>query len=724
MKKILLFSAVALAVLSSACGNDDERFYPQGEGRLVINPEIKSDINVVSRAVASDDELYSSLMLWISNSKGLVRRYNSRDEIPTNDWLVAGDYVAEAWAGDSVSASFDKRWFKGREPFSIKVGESTQLTIPCRIANVLVEVVYDGELFNSLTDAKFTIGHSRGELVYEGENPGVGYFMMPSTDKDIAWSFEAEGPNGPIKQEGVIEDAQPATKYILTVHAGSGDKPIGGTYFNIKIDTTRERVYQDFVIELPPVIDGYDFDANHQDVFMKGEVGRRSMYITASSEIVNATLVLKGLSDYLGMTTAESFDDVNFISTSQQHTAFLEEVASHGINAIFDPIPDSTESALKINFEEEFTNSLPAGEYEFTYIVEDANNRSSSLTRTLRITDASLALNEVNDYDVWAKEATISADVLQADYGNATFQYRQSGSASWINVAPSADMTAKLSGLTSGTEYQYRIISDKDNFESEVKTFTTEAALQLPNAGFEEWDTSSKAWLLCSDESSMFWDSGNHGSSTMNKNITQYDETIKHSGNYSVKMESQFVGISVIGKFAAGNAFIGQYLKTDGTDGVLGWGRPFASRPKAIKGYVKYSPVAVTDAGGGDLNKGDLDQGIIYIAMLDNTTVDAGSVDAGKPSKWPVVIKTRNDNNNKRVLFDKNSTNVIAYGEQIFTEATSGDGLIEFEIPLEYFKTDVKAANIMVTMSASKYGDYFTGGNGSTMWVDDLELVY
>ena len=60
----------------------------------------------------------------------------------------------------------------------------------------------------------------------------------------------------------------------------------------------------------------------------------------------------------------------------------------------------------------------------------------------------------------------------------------------------------------------------------------------------------------------------------------------------------------------------------------------------------------------------------------------------------------------------------------MFTEATAGDGMIEFEIPIEYFKSNIKAANIVVTMSASRYGDYFTGGDGSTMWVDDLELVY
>ncbi len=322
---------------------------------------------------------------------------------------------------------------------------------------------------------------------------------------------------------------------------------------------------------------------------------------------------------------------------------------------------------------------------------------------------------------------------MRPNFGNAQFRYHALGDTDW-NSVPATIMSradieagvtqiyAEISGLKPATTYEYYVVCDLDNFESEVMTFTTETAAQLPNAGFEDWNTSSKAWLICSNEGSMFWDSGNHGSATMSVNITQKDTSLKHSGEASIKMESQFVSFLGIGKFAAGNAFIGQYLKTDGTDGILGWGRPFTSRPKALKGYVKYNPAAVTDVESGfnKIAKGDMDQGIIYIAILDDSMKDAGSVDAGKSSTWPVVVKTKKS---VRTLFSKDDANVIAYGEKVFTEATAGEGLIEFEIPLEYFKTDVKAANIMVTMSASRYGDYFTGGP-STMWVDDLELVY
>lgn len=713
MKKILLLSAVALAVLSSGCDNDERLYSKDGEGRLVISPEIKSYVKEVSRAIASDDELYQSLKVWISNSKGLVRQYNGLAAIPKSEWLVGGNYIAEAWAGDSVSASFEKRWFKGSQPFTIRAGETTPVAIPCRIANVLVEIVYEGEVLGGLTGAKFTVSHNRGELVYEGAETRTGYFMMPSTDRNLAWVFEATGPTGnAIRKEGVIENAEPATKYILTVRAGSEDQPIGGTFFNIKVDTTVERVYKDFVIELPPIINGYDFDATSNSVFMQGDVGRRSILITSSSNLVNARLTLPGLSDYLGMSGGAygKFDDIDFMTGE---AAFLAEIDSHGINAIFDPIPGSDEQLLKINFEKEFTNSLPAGEYVFTYYAEDAKERTSSLTRTLRITDASLALKAVNDFDVWATQATVAADILQADYGNATFQYRQEGTEAWTDVAPSAGMKAVITGLTPNTTYQYRIISDKDNFMSDPMIFTTEEALQLPNSGFEEWNTSGKAYLLCTDANDMFWDSGNHGSATMKKNISQPDESIKHGGSYSIKMESQFVGLGAAGKFAAGNAFIGKYLGTEGTDGILGWGREFESRPKALRGYVKYNPAVVDKRTCAYIKSGDLDQGIIYLAILDNTTKDYDG------SKWPVIIKTKTAE-----LFDKNGANVIAYGEKIFTSATEGDGMIEFEIPLEYFKTDVKGAYIMVTMSASRYGDYFAGGENSIMWVDDLELVY
>ena len=113
-----------------------------------------------------------------------------------------------------------------------------------------------------------------------------------------------------------------------------------------------------------------------------------------------------------------------------------------------------------------------------------------------------------------------------------------------------------------------------------------------------------------------------------------------------------------------------------------------------------------------DIVKDQPDKGIIYIAIVDNTTTGYNN------ERWPCVIKTKTAE-----LFKKDGPNVIAYGEKVFEGATAGSDMVPFEITLDYRTEDVKACNIILTISASKGGDYFAGGP-SVMYVDDLELVY
>jgi hypothetical protein len=175
------------------------------------------------------------------------------------------------------------------------------------------------------------------------------------------------------------------------------------------------------------------------------------------------------------------------------------------------------------------------------------------------------------------------------------------------------------------------------------------------------------------------------------------------------------VGIGSAGKFAAGNVFVGQYLATDGTNGVLGWGREFHSRPAKLKGYVRYECGTVDNSSTDKLTTGSKDQGQIYIAIGD------WKGEAYDGVTWPVVIKTKTAQ-----LFDPEDEGVIAYGQQTFYESTSGSGMVEFSIDLDYYdKVNLrKPTAIIIVASASKYGDYFTGSTASTMWLDDLELVY
>jgi hypothetical protein len=101
--------------------------------------------------------------------------------------------------------------------------------------------------------------------------------------------------------------------------------------------------------------------------------------------------------------------------------------------------------------------------------------------------------------------------------------------------------------------------------------------------------------------------------------------------------------------------------------------------------------------------------------LLDNSV--SKTYNGSKP--FPVIVNT-----STKEFFSKTDSNVIAYGEKVLTSATSGDAMVEFEIPLEYSRTAVIPSYIILTCSASRYGDYFAGGVGSVLYVDNLQLVY
>lgn len=736
MKKIKnIFAPAALfaASLMALCSCSDEIPYDtgDGEGRLIIKTSISNDVKGSvsrgSRAGVTDDELAAKTLIWISNSKGVVRKYNGIGEVPAQGvWLLADNYVAEAWAGDSVPASFEDKHFKAREEFSIGGGETRQLNLECKIANVVVVVDYDESVRDLVSECVFEAGHKAGKLTYEGlEASGKpGYFMMPSFDKNISYTFTAKNQltDGAVTKHGAIENAKPGHKY--TVHISQGDPNVsefGGALFDIEVDETEIEVAEVIEIQMEPVITGLTHNIDQPIVSTGGAFDECRLWVQSTSHIEYVEVECPAFTAYLG----EGQTKFGVLSMSDEVRQKLEGYGFSYSLITHKNDPENPQfEEMKLRFNENFLSIFAEGEHTMTITVHDANNLTG--TAQVTFTSAKMQLEQLPAASpaVWADRVTLTATILNPDVTNAAIEWRRLGSQQWNRAtttaaAPAAraeagtTITATVTGLTAGTTYEYRAVCD--GYESKPYTFTTEAAAQLPNAGFEEWHTSGKVDLVYASGGTMFWDSGNHGSSTMNKNVTTRAEDKKHSGSYSAKLESQFVGIGTIGKFAAGNLFVGKYLATNGTNGVLGWGRPFTSRPKALRGYVHYTPAKIEYADNdapAEYVKGEMDRGIIYIAIVDNTKTSY------KAESWPCIVNTET-----KELFDKNDANVIAYGEKVFEGATAGSDMVPFEITLDYRTEDVKACNIILTISASKGGDYFTGGP-SVMYVDDLELVY
>ena len=724
IKSLGLLAVAASSMMLAGCSADDLFGPRDGEGTLSLTASIGNDVKVVSRADA--DQLRAdygeSLLLWITKpGEGPVRQYNGIDNVPTDPvTLHAGSYVAEAWAGDSVAASFDKKYFKGYTPFEITNGNSTAVEVKCNIANVVVSLSFDESVDAALKSWTVTVANGEESITYEGHDARKGYFMMPkkADNEKLTLTLEGTAPNGDAySQTADIEAPKGGYEYKVNFSHTPGSFNDGGAFFTITVDETEIVVEDELVITLAPEIFGIDFDIAQEQAAATGEMGRKCVFISAVDRLSSLTIESANLQHYLGSSTADVF------SLSESAIARL---AAAGINFMTYKNEAGEVNRVRVNFEADFTNNLVSGLHTFKFIAGDngdGTEKTSEATLSLRLSNAAVELQEATD--VSYTTTTFVATIVKPDEltGNVGFNYREKGASDWTFVAGTNNgttLTATVDNLKFGTTYEYCAVAG--GYTSPAKELTTLTPPQLPNASFEQTSTASdKALMFSADPNDFYWDSGNHGSQKMQKNVTEVTTKYFHSGKQGLCLHSQFVGIgSFAGKFAAGNIFVGKYLATEGMDGVLGWGRPFNCpiRPKALKVWARYEPVNITHDNTSALpsvSKGDPDNGIVYIALVTDQTMSYNS------ETWPQIVKT---SSSSRQLFNPSGSNVVAYGEHVFTSATTESGLVEITIPLNDVNPNLTVSNIIIVASASRYGDYFVGGNGSLLYLDDFELVY
>ena len=237
-----------------------------------------------------------------------------------------------------------------------------------------------------------------------------------------------------------------------------------------------------------------------------------------------------------------------------------EELKTFGIS-VSDSKTSLNGDVWTLLFAKELIAKMTANEGSVSTTIEaiDANGKSRKVIWNIVASNATVVTNEIIPYEVWTSKATLHGTVTGTLASTPKFRYRVKNTADWTTV--DADLaenvfSKEITGLTPGTTYEYQAM-DGEQASSVTYEFTTEATFQPENAGFEytSTSTSSSAILMYGSGQSMWWDSGNHGSATMSKNVTTPDTSVKHSGNQSILLSSQFVGFGVIGKFAAGNLF-------------------------------------------------------------------------------------------------------------------------------------------------------------------------
>ena len=731
MRIIKYHIAVALTCMSFCMGACKEDKDIAGEqGTLQLSVGMSDKITVASRMLSSEEQtqLEQACKVRIYNETSLVRKYEGTDNVPSSIPLMSGTYSVRVTAGDSVAASFDQRFFEGNEEFTITQGQSSPVEVKCGIANTVLAFTWDESLKEAFEgDCQVTVTSATGELVYSSANADAkGYFSLPADNRKLTCKFTATKlAGGTYEQTTELTDVQPATLYNMTCkYTATGQETTGGAWLTLSVDETplSEGTTTIGIKQRPVIIckdaENVEYDLEQPMYLETNATGTYYLLISTSSPLTGALLHNDKFTDF-GV-PANNMDLMNL--GGKDASVEASGISLHAPNAIME-----TGGTWKIQFSEELIAKMTAqeGQVTTTLTATDKNGKQRMVTWNIVVSNATVATTEAIPYEIWTSKATLHGKVTGTLASTPKFQYRVKGSgSSWTTV--DADLTEstfskEITGLTPGTTYEYQAM-DGTQASTVTCEFTTETTFQPENASFEAVSDSSSIILIHGTGQSTWWDTGNHGSSTMNKNVTTPDTSVKHSGNQSLLLSSQFVGIGMIGKFAAGNLFAGKYLDTEGTDGILGWGRPCTSRPKALKVYVRYEPATV-DNGGDYIANGATDQGIIYVAIGDWAGQEANG------GTWPFVVRTKKASS----LFSTekgtySGDGIIAYGEKTFEEAyNDGGNMKELTINLDYDNfggNQRKPTSIIIVASASKYGDYFQGGDGSKMWLDDMELIY
>lgn len=350
--------------------------------------------------------------------------------------------------------------------------------------------------------------------------------------------------------------------------------------------------------------------------------------------------------------------------------------------------------------------------------VDESTNTYTYTFEVPRKSAISLVTRAANAWSTFAMlSASVTAKTESFDNAGLTMEWRVAGATDW-NVIPYDALTidaqdnvsTTLKGLTPNTSYEYRLryINGDTDIVCEPVAFTTEQQIALYNGGFENWWMDGKV-AYANEQGVSFWDTSNTGAASFGgSNTTETtDAAYVHSGSKAARLESKYIVI----KFAAASLYTGSFIELVGTKGAkLNWGVPFASRPTALKGYMQYEPAAVnrtnSSAPAEAPAKGEPDQCGMYCALLSEALV----VDNTDMSTFPDW---------------ENDSRVIAYGSLPLDQNVHSNGAWkEVNIPLVYSNINKKPTHLLVVFSASKYGDYFHGGEGSVLYVDDFSLEY
>lgn len=684
---------MALPLLALSC---TQTAGPEGYGYMDIN--VVKDASVVPVDVATRVRPADEIALTVyDGAGGYVFGTDDCASVTDPVMMQTGSYTAVATSGavlDGGAAAFDAPFYSATKEFTVRRNTVETLDMVLVLDAVKVTVGFSQEIYDNFSSYVLTVSNGISSLVFGPDVDGVstvdrtGYFAVTGT---LTYTLQLTAADGRVFEPltETYTDVK-ARQYYAFSFSVAERQPEGGAEMVITVDDSmnikEHHIVLDFTQnDIPQATATFDLDAPLS--FDAGDLSPKSVTVDF---IESAESLIIRHSD-AGLSAAGLPEETELFGATAETVSALA-----GLGVAAEPVTADMEGTT-LDFTEFFA-SLPGGTYSLQLYARNGSgaelNKEISLTV---ITDI-----QAVSANAWARFAVLSGKwTSDTQPDGLGFQYRPAGG-EWKDVeadvtanAEKKTFSAELRGLSAGTSCQFRAVSAGQ--KSAPVQFTTEEEQSVPNMGFDSW---SDQYTLTGG-----WDSANKGSGLMNVYPTVQetsDLAVEGDGKSAARLESKnviFVGL------AAGNLYTGQYIGMSGIGAELDWGVGFTSRPLALKGSYKYAPKKIDKAKDPYTGlKGQPDTCQIQILLTD----------------WDKPFRV-NTSSSTFVDFE-NDPHIIAYGR--LEDSRTMESYDDFTVRLEYRNTERKPKYIVIVAAASKYGDYFTGGVGSTLLVDEFSLVY
>ena len=697
MKKIFnILAYVALVLFAVSCAKSTDEIklvMGENEGALALSIDYGT-----TRADVSADQAFSMKIYryGAANSTGertkeLVRKFTSQTDVPEYIYLLKDDYCVTVAVGEKKDASFDEKYYIGSADFTITPSKVAEVEVKCKMQNIAAAVKYDATVSAHFTSGYYTYVCAADSFnldnAVKGKVPtlkydsnATGYFMLPKGCTNLSWYFYGTDGTTPVSQSGVIKNVEPLTLYTLNFKYSKDAN--GFLVISATVDTSAEHRDDKISFSPDPTVKGDGFDVNEKFNYVSGE---RKYIVTALDNITQLN-----------------------ITTSDNTLNLLTETYA-GVT-----VTEVSKKEYRISFSEQFFATLGGGEQKFAFRIKDASG-GVGFTEVTYGVQGVLPISADN-YDLWFT----TADFQAMAFGNPSdvkVGFRTVGGEwSMLNASAAGSeniYNALANNFTANKTYEYAMFIGSTQV-GKILTVNTPAGAQIPEADFEHWITNSEG-ITCPTSNALtaMWDTGNHATEGLGAGVLTVGATDHRpgsTGSKSAYMHSMKATVFGIGKFAAGNLFVGKFQRVDGTNGIVDFGKPFeyTARPKALKFWMKNNAGTINQGShtsGQDLVK-------IFVCLCNRSQDENGNLK-------PYTVNTKYEN----TFFNPNTAeDVIALS--VYESKESISEWTEITLPLTYKDNNTKPNFLVLTYTCSGYGDYFTGSTDSWMYVDDVEFVY